>query len=91
MYIKGDNDQYCEDIQGWNPVQLSWIQGLSEEYYKVHFTVLFQQFLIPSILPSEREKLATSIVDFSQAQQNGFLAAYCKVLGIAAEMRPSRS
>ncbi|OAV99908.1 hypothetical protein PTTG_25101 [Puccinia triticina 1-1 BBBD Race 1] len=34
------------------------------------------QFLIHSILPHERKKLATSIVDFSKAQQKGFVAAY---------------
>ncbi|POW21224.1 hypothetical protein PSHT_02634 [Puccinia striiformis] len=72
---------YCDDINRWIPVQLSWILGLSESYYEIHFTVLFRQFLLPSISPAEREALATSIVDFSQAQQNGFVAAYCRVFG----------
>ncbi|KAI7948710.1 hypothetical protein MJO29_010375 [Puccinia striiformis f. sp. tritici] len=72
---------YCEEISRWIPVQLSWIRGLSDSYYEIHFTVLFRQFLLPSILPSEREDLATSIVDFSQAQMNGFVAAYCNVFG----------
>ena len=72
---------YCDAIQRWIPVQLSWIRGLSEDYYTIHFTVLFQQFLLHSILPEEREKLATSIVDFSKAQQKGFVAAYMNVFG----------
>jgi hypothetical protein len=42
---------------------------------------LFRQFLIASILPEEQEKLATSIVDFSQAQQVGFVKSYMKVFG----------
>jgi hypothetical protein len=72
---------YCDDIGQWIPVQLSWIRGLAEEYYTIYFTVLFRQFLIPSILPNKRKQLATSIIDFSQAQQRGFVSAYMKVFG----------
>ena len=72
---------YWNNIGQWIPVQLSWIQGLSEDYYTIHFSVLFQQFLIPSILPDKHKKLATSIIDFLQAQQKGFVAAYSKVFG----------
>ncbi|POW02868.1 hypothetical protein PSTT_11511 [Puccinia striiformis] len=43
---------YCDDINRWIPVQLSWILGLSESYYEIHFTVLFRQFLLPSISPA---------------------------------------
>ena len=60
-------------------MQLSWIRGLGKEYYAIHFSVLFRQFLIPSMLPDERQKLATSIVDFSKAQQQGFVSAYMNV------------
>jgi hypothetical protein len=60
---------------------LSWIRHLSEEYYTIHFTVLFRQFMTALILPHKREKLATSIVDFSAAQQKGFVMAYMKVFG----------
>ena len=49
---------YCKDIGHWIPVQLSWIQGLSESYYAVHFTILFQQFLIPSLLQHKRKNMA---------------------------------
>ncbi|OAW00018.1 hypothetical protein PTTG_25145 [Puccinia triticina 1-1 BBBD Race 1] len=72
---------YCDDIGQWIPVQLSWIRGLSKSYYKVHFSVLFRQFLIPSLLQHERENMACSIVDFSKAQQRGFVAAYMEVFG----------
>ncbi|OAV86530.1 hypothetical protein PTTG_29854, partial [Puccinia triticina 1-1 BBBD Race 1] len=72
---------YCDDIGRWIPVQLSWIRGLSEAYYTIHFSILFRQFLIPSLLQHEREGLAQSIVDFSKAQQRGFIAAYMEVFG----------
>jgi hypothetical protein len=72
---------YNEKISRWIPVQLTWIRHLSEQYYTIHFTVLFRQFLCPSVLPHKCEKLATSIVDFSKAQQKGFVTAYMKVFG----------
>ncbi|OAW00128.1 hypothetical protein PTTG_25170 [Puccinia triticina 1-1 BBBD Race 1] len=59
----------------------AWIRGLSESYYTVHFTVLFCQFPIPSLLQHKRENMARSIVDFSKAQQRGFVAAYMEVFG----------
>jgi hypothetical protein len=70
---------YCNNICRWIPVQWSWIWGLSEDYYTIHFSVLFWQFLIPLILPEKRQKLDTSIINFSQEQQKGFVAAYSKV------------
>jgi hypothetical protein len=70
---------YCEDIGCWIPVQLSWIRGLSEKYYTVHFSILFRQFLIPSLLQHKRENMACSIVEFLKAQQGGFIAAYMEV------------
>jgi hypothetical protein len=72
---------YCKDIGRWIPVQLSWIQGLSKTYYTVHFSILFRQFLIPSLLQHERENMARSIVDFSKAQQSGFIVTYMEVFG----------
>ena len=72
---------YCDNIGRWIPVQLSWIQGLSETYYTVHFTILFQQFLIPSLLQHKRENMARSVVDFSKAQQSGFVLPYMDVFG----------
>jgi hypothetical protein len=62
-------------------VQLSWIRGLSKSYYTVHFSILFRQFLIPSLLQHKRKKMAWSIVDFSKAQQSGFVLAYMEVFG----------
>jgi hypothetical protein len=79
---------YCNDIGRWIPVQLSWIRGLSETYYVVHFTILFQQFLIPSLLQHERKNMAQSVVDFSKAQQSGFVWAYMEVFG---ELDPSEA
>ncbi|POW15644.1 hypothetical protein PSTT_01890 [Puccinia striiformis] len=67
---------YCQTIQRWIPVQLSWIRGLSAKYYEMHFSVLFRQFLDPSISESEREAITLSVLDFSAAQRSGYIAAY---------------
>jgi hypothetical protein len=61
------------------PVQLTWICGLSEEYYKLHFAQLFQQTMIPSISQSERKTLSRQVVDFLLAQKEGFVNAYMEV------------
>jgi hypothetical protein len=79
---------YCKDIGRWIPVQLSWIRRLSKSYYSVHFTILFLQFLIPSLLQHKRKNMACSIVNFSKAQQSGFVLAY---MGIFGESNPSKA
>jgi hypothetical protein len=63
-------------------VQLTWIRGLSENYYKIHFATLFRQFLKPEFTPEERDILVRNIVDFSAAQREGFVAVYWEVFGI---------
>ncbi|KAH9455700.1 hypothetical protein Pst134EA_033087 [Puccinia striiformis f. sp. tritici] len=78
---------FCDQISRWIPVQLSWIRGLAENYYKVHFTILFRQFIIPSLTPSERETLARQVVDFSMAQKEGFVMAFMEVFGEADRSR----
>ena len=70
---------FCEQLGRWVPVQLSWIRGLSENYYKIHFAQLFRQTMIPSISKAERETLARQVVDFSMAQKEGFVNAYMEV------------
>ncbi|EHS63272.1 uncharacterized protein PGTG_21489 [Puccinia graminis f. sp. tritici CRL 75-36-700-3] len=70
---------FCDDLQRWIPVQLTWIRGLSDKYYKIHFTVLFQQLFKHTMTMIEREGLASQVVDFSAAQANGFIQAYCEV------------
>lgn len=72
---------YCQKINRWIPVQLSWIRGLSEIYYHIHFAVLFKQFIRPEILVEEREALARNVVDFSLAQMEGFISAYLEIFG----------
>ncbi|KNF00585.1 hypothetical protein PSTG_06278 [Puccinia striiformis f. sp. tritici PST-78] len=72
---------YCEDISRWIPIQFSWIRGLSQTYYTLHFTALFRQFLNPDLQEHEQKLLAINVVDFSQAQQNGFAEAYTNTFG----------
>ncbi|OAV91840.1 hypothetical protein PTTG_08129, partial [Puccinia triticina 1-1 BBBD Race 1] len=69
---------FCEETGRWIPVQLSWIRGLSAEYYQAHFTMLFEQFLQPSFSFLDRETLVRQVVDFSLAQREGFISAYMK-------------
>ncbi|OAV99803.1 hypothetical protein PTTG_25298 [Puccinia triticina 1-1 BBBD Race 1] len=80
---------YCNDLQRWIPVQLTWIRGLSEEYYKIHFATLFRKFLAASITPAERDTLVRKVVDFSAAQVEGFVLAYIEVFqqGTRKEVR----
>ncbi|EFP79471.2 uncharacterized protein PGTG_05792 [Puccinia graminis f. sp. tritici CRL 75-36-700-3] len=73
---------YCEELARWIPIQLTWIRGLAEKYYQVHFAVLFRQFLVPEFTDTERNILVCNIVDFSAAQREGFVAAYWEVFGI---------
>jgi hypothetical protein len=62
---------YCKELARWIPIQLTWIRGLAERYYQVHFAGLFHQFLVPDFTKAERD-----IVDFLAAQREGFVAAY---------------
>ncbi|KNE86756.1 hypothetical protein PSTG_19738, partial [Puccinia striiformis f. sp. tritici PST-78] len=80
---------FCEQLQRWIPVQLTWIRGLSEEYYQVHFTILLKQFFLPGITAAEREGLCRQVVDFSKAQANGFKAAYKDVFRDPSDVNAS--
>ncbi|OAV87201.1 hypothetical protein PTTG_29528, partial [Puccinia triticina 1-1 BBBD Race 1] len=76
---------FCEQIERWIPVQLTWIRGLSIKYYQIHFTALFQQFAKSSITRTERKLYARQIVDFLKAQAEGFKLAYMDVFGKSEE------
>ncbi|OAV85246.1 hypothetical protein PTTG_30668, partial [Puccinia triticina 1-1 BBBD Race 1] len=80
---------FCEDLKRWIPIQLTWIRGLSEQYYKIHFATLFRQFLAAPITPAERDTLVREVVDFSSAQVEGFVSAYLEVFrqGTRKEVR----
>ncbi|KAI7933818.1 hypothetical protein MJO29_016656 [Puccinia striiformis f. sp. tritici] len=80
---------FCEQLQQWIPVQLTWIQGLSKEYYQVHFTVPLKQFFAPGITVAEREGLCRQVVDFCKAQANGFKAAYKDVFRDPSDVNAS--
>jgi hypothetical protein len=32
---------FCDQLSQWIPIQLTWICGLGENYYKIHFAQLF--------------------------------------------------
>ncbi|KAI7951473.1 hypothetical protein MJO28_007157 [Puccinia striiformis f. sp. tritici] len=67
---------YYDETARWIPMQLSWIRGLSVNYYKIHFALLFRQFNTVAFTQEERDTLAQNVVDFSLAQQQGFVDAY---------------
>ncbi|POW13555.1 hypothetical protein PSHT_07721 [Puccinia striiformis] len=73
---------FCEQTARWIPVQLSWIRGLSANYYKIHFLVLLRQMVRSDITTLERDIMARQVVDFSLAQVEGFKAALREVFGI---------
>jgi hypothetical protein len=73
---------FCEELGQWVPVQLTWIRGLSQNYYKIHFATLFSQFVKPEITKEERKILVCNIVDFLAAQREGFVEAYWHFFGI---------
>jgi hypothetical protein len=70
---------FCDQLSRWIPIQLTWIRGLGENYYKIHFAQLFRQTMIPSITQSKRETLGRQVVDFLMAQKKGFVTAYMEV------------
>ena len=72
---------YCEELARWVPIQLTWIRGLAEKYYLIHFATLFRQFAKPEFTKEEQDILVRNIVDFSAAQREGFVAAYWEVFG----------
>ncbi|EFP75210.1 uncharacterized protein PGTG_01803 [Puccinia graminis f. sp. tritici CRL 75-36-700-3] len=73
---------FCEETARWIPVQLSWIRGLSAEYYQAHFSTLFEQFDRPGFTVNDRDTLVRQVVDFSLAQREGFISAYMKVFRV---------
>ena len=66
---------YGDNLAQWIPVQLTWIRGLSKEYYNIHF-FFFQQFFKQNMTQKEGEDLACQVVDFLEAQTKGFALAY---------------
>ena len=74
---------YCKELGQWILVQLSWMRGLSEQYYKIHFSTLFKKFKDKLINNEEAQTLCRQVVDFSAAQRNGFILAYMEVFNKA--------
>ncbi|OAV87484.1 hypothetical protein PTTG_29414, partial [Puccinia triticina 1-1 BBBD Race 1] len=77
---------FCDELQRWIPVQLSWIRGLTVKYHQIHFTTLMRQFFDDaSITAQERDLLVQQVVDFSKAQMQGHKAAYMDVFRVSDE------
>ncbi|EGG07589.1 uncharacterized protein MELLADRAFT_85422 [Melampsora larici-populina 98AG31] len=74
---------YNNVLNRWIPIQLTWLNGLTEEHYAAHFTTLMRQMedarLASHITNEERDILVRQVVDFSVAQKNGFVMAYMDV------------
>ncbi|OAV97600.1 hypothetical protein PTTG_26010 [Puccinia triticina 1-1 BBBD Race 1] len=81
---------FCEQTARWIPVQLSWIWGLSTNYYKLHFTALLRQIVRPDLTPAERDLMVRQVVDFSLAQSEGFKAAYMEVFACTDPTRAAK-
>ncbi|KAI7945470.1 hypothetical protein MJO29_011858, partial [Puccinia striiformis f. sp. tritici] len=79
---------FCEEICRWIPIQLTWIRGLTEKYYQLHFTALFREILSVAVLKEERDNLAANVVDFSKAQRRGFILAFMDDTNFVNDGRP---
>jgi hypothetical protein len=73
---------FCSELSQWIPVQLTWIRGLTKNYYKLHFKILFRNFLSLSFTPDENDVLVRQIVDFSMAQKEGIIGAYMEIFNV---------
>jgi hypothetical protein len=68
LFEKGyllSTSMFCRELSRWIPVQLAWIHGLTENYYKIHFKLFFCNFLGLGFTPAERDLLVQQIVYFS--------------------------
>lgn len=70
---------YNEVLHCWIPIQLTWMNGLTDDHYLAHFTTLLQQIKDSQFSISKCDTLVRQCVDFSMAQKNGFIGAYMKV------------
>ncbi|EGG05587.1 uncharacterized protein MELLADRAFT_87855 [Melampsora larici-populina 98AG31] len=73
---------YNEKIERWVPVLQTWLHELSSSHYKSHFVALLQQIQKSSLSDEDKGLLCEQVVDFSQAQQVGFIDAYMEVFNI---------
>lgn len=70
---------YHDDLRRWIPIQLTWLNGLTEENYASHFTTMMKQMRDAQLTDKDRDTLVRQVVDFSVAQKNGFIMAYMEV------------
>lgn len=82
LFLNGyllSTSMYNEVLHRWVPIQLTWMNGLSDDHYLAHFTTLLQQVQNSQYSVAERDTLVRQVVDFSMAQKNGFIGAYMNV------------
>eukprot|EP01137_Pigoraptor_chileana_P024330 Opistho-2@92111 len=78
---------FCTTLRRWRPICVSVMSGISTNDYLQHFTTLFEA--IPDEFVMDLQSIATSVVDFSEAQLNGFLEAYVNRKLAWARMMPT--
>ncbi|EGG04909.1 uncharacterized protein MELLADRAFT_88323 [Melampsora larici-populina 98AG31] len=70
-------------LNRWIPIQLTWLNGMTEDHYASHFTTLMRQMqeaqISSRISSAECDVLVRQVVDFSMAQKSGFIMAYMDV------------
>ncbi|EGG04514.1 uncharacterized protein MELLADRAFT_88787 [Melampsora larici-populina 98AG31] len=81
---------YCEKIERFVPVLLTWMNGLSKDHYKSHFKTLLQQIKDTAKSDEQKNNLTEQIVDFSQAQKVGFMSAYMEVFNVDRDVALSK-
>lgn len=70
---------YQMDLKKWSPVLFTWTISLETHHYKAHFVALLKQIKEAEMGPSEKDQLTQQVVNFSDAQKNGFINAYTKI------------
>lgn len=68
---------YCRILQRWVPVAFSWIYGQTAAHHVQHFVVLINGILELDLTYEEQNELMAQVIDYSIAQKNAFIQAYC--------------
>ncbi|EIW82543.1 hypothetical protein CONPUDRAFT_72746 [Coniophora puteana RWD-64-598 SS2] len=69
---------YCKKLSEWIPALVSYANGATAEHYRIHFLALFHTLSIGlrETGVQIQDHLMANVVDFSQAERNGFIGAF---------------